>query len=145
LSHLSSLIIFQDVRFPLKYYTLSNDLGLQCVVQGSACRKKIVFEEGWNKNYIGSDRTGGGWHFNCIGSDRIRGGGEILIVLDRIGTDPIKYDFFPYVSVNQGCKRDDPQPDFLSPSPFFPIFCLNLRKKGMEKPSLLQACGKYTI
>jgi hypothetical protein len=34
------------------------------------------------------------------------------------------------LSLPQGCKRD--QPEFLSPSPFWPSFYLNLRKKGME-------------
>jgi hypothetical protein len=47
------------------------------------------------------------------------------------------------LSLKQGCKRDDPQPDFLSPSPFFPYHLLETTQKRDEKPtqkpSLLQA------
>jgi hypothetical protein len=36
--------------------------------------------------------------------------------------------------INQGCKRDHPRPDFLSPSPFFAYLLLKPTQKGMENP-----------
>ena len=45
-------------------------------------------------------------------------------------------------SVVQGCKRDHPRPDFLSPSPFFAYLLLKPTQKWdgkpTQKPSLLQ-------
>ena len=37
-------------------------------------------------------------------------------------------------ALDESCKRDHTRPSFLSPSPFVPIFYLNLRKTGMENP-----------
>jgi hypothetical protein len=48
-----------------------------------------------------------------------------------------------HVGFEQGCKKDDPRPDFLSPSPFSLYLLLKSTQKGdgkpTQKPSLLQA------
>jgi hypothetical protein len=40
----------------------------------------------------------------------------------------------PLEPLEQGCRRDDSRPDFLSPSPFFPYLLLKPTQKGDGNP-----------